>query len=52
MKNCFVKCGYNLCNSDANVDIEEDIPLAFLFPNFNVNNLDLNSYSLIDNNLI
>lgn len=54
VKNCFAKCGFTLSDSDIGVecDIEDDIPLAFLFPSFNITNLDLNSYSLIDNNLI
>jgi len=54
IKNCFVKCGFTLSDSDIEVecDVEDDIPLAYLFPNFNVTNLVLSSYSLIDNDLI
>lgn len=53
VRNCFRKCGFNQSDSDlsAECDIEDNIPLAFLFPNFNITNLDLSTYALIDNEL-
>lgn len=52
LKNCFIKYGFNLFDSDISTesDIEDYITLAFLFPNFNLSNLDLYPYSLYGNN--
>lgn len=43
-----------MCDGDINADcdIEDLMTLTFLFPNFNLPNLDLRSYLLIDDNLI